>query len=146
MPHERLDDDAAPGVAPDAAPDAPACPAGQSLCGGACVDPQTDVAHCGGCGMACSPAGATGACVMGACTVSACAMGRADCNTMAADGCEVDLNASASHCGRCGAACTFPNATGACNAGTCGVGACNTGFGNCDMNAATAARPTSSPR
>ncbi len=114
--------------------DVPSCPAGSTLCDGACVDTRSSLAHCGACGAACAPTGAVGACVMGACTVASCNAGLADCNTMAADGCEVDLNMSAANCGRCGSACTFANATGACTAGTCGVGACNTGFGNCDAD------------
>ncbi len=41
-----------------------ACPAGQTLCGGACTDLTTDAANCGQCGNAC----ATGAsCVSGTC-------------------------------------------------------------------------------
>lgn len=31
------------------------CPAGQTLCAGACVSTATDVAHCGACGRACVP-------------------------------------------------------------------------------------------
>lgn len=44
------------------------CPAGQTLCGTACVDTQTHSSHCGACGMVCTPsdAGAV-SCVAGAC-------------------------------------------------------------------------------
>jgi hypothetical protein len=35
--------------------DAPPCGAGELACGGVCVDPQLDPAHCGDCGIACSP-------------------------------------------------------------------------------------------
>jgi hypothetical protein len=114
--------------------DAPSCPTGTTLCAGACVDTSSSMANCGACGTACAPAGAVGACVMGACTVASCNAGRADCNGMAADGCEADLNASATDCGRCGNACTFAHAGGACTMGTCGVGTCNTGFGDCDAD------------
>ena len=40
------------------------CPAGQSACGGACVDVRTDIANCGACGSRCA-SGQT--CVAGAC-------------------------------------------------------------------------------
>jgi len=45
----------------------PACAAGQTSCGGACVDTDTDPAHCGRCGQACAPGGscAGGACMGG---------------------------------------------------------------------------------
>lgn len=32
----------------------PSCPAGQRRCDGACIDPATDPANCGGCGRACA--------------------------------------------------------------------------------------------
>ncbi len=48
-----------------AAPDSGACSAGQALCGGACVDEQTDPAHCGGCGIVCA-----GTCALGRCLVT----------------------------------------------------------------------------
>jgi len=42
----------------------PACPPDQALCGGACVDTQTDVAHCGACD---SPCGDFELCEAGTC-------------------------------------------------------------------------------
>ena len=42
-----------------------ACPDGQSLCSGFCVDLMSDPFHCGDCGTVCD---ATEACVVGACT------------------------------------------------------------------------------
>jgi hypothetical protein len=43
------------------------CTAGQTACGGACVDPRTSAQHCGACGTAC-PGG--NVCVNGACMQS----------------------------------------------------------------------------
>jgi hypothetical protein len=40
------------------------CTGGEIPCGGVCVDPRSDDAHCGGCGMAC---GATTSCATGRC-------------------------------------------------------------------------------
>ena len=92
--------------------------------------PATDVANCGGCGHVCALPNASPVCAAGACAVGACAEGFADCNGLAADGCEVNL-ASASSCGACGNACDLPHASSVCTAGACAVGACAAGFGNC---------------
>jgi hypothetical protein len=40
------------------------CADGQGVCDGGCVDLQTDNAHCGGCGLACSAGCSGGECVM----------------------------------------------------------------------------------
>jgi hypothetical protein len=48
----------------------------------------SDVNSCGGCGLICSTAHGTGACVNGVCQVQTCAPGFHDCNGIAADGCE----------------------------------------------------------
>ncbi|MCA9607036.1 MAG: hypothetical protein KC619_15630 [Myxococcales bacterium] len=45
-------------------PDGGACPGTAIACGAACVDPASDVAHCGGCDHACAPAES---CVSGIC-------------------------------------------------------------------------------
>ncbi len=55
-----------------------ACAAGYADCdmtaaNGCEVNTGTSVAHCGGCGVVCAPAHATGACAAGACGVAACA-------------------------------------------------------------------------
>jgi hypothetical protein len=52
-----------------------------------------------------------------------------------ANGCEVDLSTSVSHCGRCGNACVGANGTPMCTSGVCAF-TCNDGFGDCDMNPA----------
>ena len=43
--------------------DSGACPSGESLCAGTCVDEQTDDANCGGCGLACSTSCTVGRCL-----------------------------------------------------------------------------------
>lgn len=52
------------------------CEAGETLCGDACVNLATDIAHCGACGVQCVAAGQGSApfCVEGAC-ISACDVG-----------------------------------------------------------------------
>ncbi|MBI5516821.1 MAG: hypothetical protein HY909_23755 [Deltaproteobacteria bacterium] len=137
------------GVACAAGPgSAPACVGGR--CALRCEDPErsadcdgaadngceatlrTSAAHCGECGNACAGApNASGACVEGRCGIT-CAEGFGDCDGMPGNGCETDLRASGSHCGRCGEVCPArANATAQCAAARCGV-ACAAGFGDCD--------------
>ena len=136
------------GAACPAPPNATAvCVAG--TCGGACrsgfgdcnnsmtdgceSNLGTSTSHCGACGAACAPANATGACVGGACGIGSCNASYGDCNRSPSDGCEVALLTSAANCGGCGNACSLPNATPACSAGSCAIAACNPGYQNCDM-------------
>jgi hypothetical protein len=44
--------------------DSPSCAQGESLCGGACVDEQTDSNNCGGCGLACATGCTAGRCLI----------------------------------------------------------------------------------
>jgi hypothetical protein len=88
--------------------DAPACPAGQTLCGGLCFDLQADPGSCGTCLHAC-PTGA--ACQAGVCT---CPAGQLACGRAC-----VDPLTSGEHCGGCDQPC----GPGACVAGACDCGA-----------------------
>jgi hypothetical protein len=108
------------------------CPSGQSCCGGACVETASNTAHCGRCDNLCAAANATAACTNGTCGVGTCNAPFADCNAMAADGCEVDTSSAVAHCGACGVVCATPNGTPACVMGVCGSGPCSAGYGNCD--------------
>lgn len=133
-----------------------ACSAG--VCGVArCVAPYGDcdgnatngceantsdnVAHCGGCGMACATRPNTvTTCEMGACRY-ACASGFADCDGSTTNGCEANL-ATTTHCGACGMACPLPSgprAVARCSASggvsACGL-VCESGFVDCDRNVA----------
>ncbi|MEZ4309307.1 MAG: fibrinogen-like YCDxxxxGGGW domain-containing protein [Polyangiaceae bacterium] len=58
--------------------------------------------------------------------------GLTNCDGDLSNGCETDLLSSVTSCGTCGTACTAPNGTPACTAGTCGVGSCDAGFADCD--------------
>jgi len=68
-------------------------------------------ANCGGCGVACAlPNAATTSCASGTCAIVTCAADFADCDGMAANGCEARLDAVAS-CGQCRACPTGTTVT-----------------------------------
>ena len=91
------------------------CPAGTTDCGGVCVDTQTDLDHCGGCGQACAFAHAAAECVGGVCQLGACDAGWDDCDGDPQTGCEADLNSDVT-CGSCDNSCTAP---AFCHQGAC---------------------------
>jgi hypothetical protein len=100
------------------------------------VNLQTSALHCGRCGGACGTRNATAACVMGRCALS-CEPGFADCDGVNGNGCEVDLRASAGHCGACNRACMLTNVSiQQCVMGQCSAAVCAGGTANCDNNAA----------
>jgi hypothetical protein len=118
-----------------------ACDAGWADANGdrtdGCERDVTTDTDCGAPGNACvSSAGQTSTCVSGACSTMACETGRANCNTAAGDGCEVNLTDDTAHCGACDHACVVANAAPACTEGRCGIAACNQGFASCDGVAA----------
>ena len=84
----------------------PAC-GGRDVCGGACLDMETDSDNCGECGNVCSP-GTT--CSGGVCGAP-CGDGLIVC-----DGTCVDPGSDPKHCGSCGVICPG----GVCTRGVCG--------------------------
>jgi RHS repeat-associated protein len=100
-----------------------------------CETSVTTVANCGACGNACAVANGTAACVSGSCAIGSCNAGFANCDGIAAHGCNVDIT-TATNCGACGVVCKgAANASPACAGGACTL-ACSGGFGDCDNNAA----------
>ena len=76
---------------------------------------STTTGNC--CGVSCpAPANGTALCGGGRCGIANCVANYGDCDGNAANGCEVDLRASAANCGACGAACA---AGRGCVAGAC---------------------------
>lgn len=101
---------------------------------GSCAAPDT----CGGagvpnqCGCSCDVPNATTTCHAGVCKIEDCADGFGDCDSKADTGCEAEFAKSPAHCGSCGNACSFANATASCESGTCKLAACSGSYGNCD--------------
>jgi hypothetical protein len=84
-----------------------------------CVPTDQPSYGCAAGASTCAPcvvANAIAACAGGACAVGQCQTDFADCNQNPADGCEVNLRTSNSHCGTCGNAC--PGGT-SCFDGSC---------------------------
>lgn len=61
-----------------------------------------------------------------------CAAGTAACDNDPSNGCDTNTNTTVEHCGSCGNACSLPNATTSCEAGSCVVAACVPGFEDCN--------------
>ncbi|MEI8255124.1 MAG: hypothetical protein WCJ30_05565, partial [Deltaproteobacteria bacterium] len=113
------------------------CAAGYGNCDGLAANGcesnlGADVSHCGSCATACTFAHAGATCASGACAMGACAAGYADCDGLAANGCETSVVNDASHCGTCATVCAFPQAAATCSAGACVMGACGPGYADCD--------------
>ena len=93
-----LDADASDGSPPDGSPsfcvsDA-VCESGRRCCASRCVDPMSNAAHCGACGVSCAAGDhAAAACEGGVCRAR-CDVGYADCDGDRSNGCEAELATS----------------------------------------------------
>ena len=90
------------------------CPAGQTVCAGACVDLSSNLNHCGACGAVCESRLVAVECRNGICERGSCQGGLTYCG--AADGCR-DLSQDIDHCGACGNQC--PDGSLNCVDGVC---------------------------
>jgi hypothetical protein len=74
----------------------------------------------------------------GACAIGTCEPGYENCDLVAKNGCEVNLETSYDDCGSCGSSCEaelrhMPRARSAqCTAGRCAVDECEPGYADCD--------------
>jgi hypothetical protein len=87
----------------------PSCDLGELYCDGACIDPDSNAAHCGECGASCDEGEL---CSGGGC-VAVCEEPRTECG-----GACVDTSSHADHCGACDVRCD----SGFCFDGECGDG------------------------
>ena len=87
-----------------------------------------DINNCGGCGVVCAPANATGDCAAGECNIAACDAEFENCDNDSSTGCEISTVSDVGNCGGCGIICSLSNATAGCAASACFVASCNAGF------------------
>jgi Cys-rich repeat protein len=116
-----------------------ACAGNLMCCSALCVDAQTSLANCGGCGRSCSSTHVgTPSCGKGLCT-STCLSGFGNCAQPAwpadDDGCETDLKGNSDNCGACTHGCTTQQASGtSCSGGQCKP-VCISGWADCSTPA-----------
>jgi hypothetical protein len=101
------------------------------LASNGCETPLTTVDDCGGCRVPCALPNATESCSTGMCEVVACDPGHADCNGLAADGCEIALG-TLTDCRACRDVCDVPRASESCGTGMCAIGLCDADWDDCN--------------
>ncbi len=119
-----------PDVPVDTGVDVP-CPSGMTRCSGTCIGTTSDIHNCGGCSVSCPmPMNTTATCAASACGFT-CNTNFADCDHVASNGCEINMQTSAANCGACGTVCAAPTGgTASCVAGRCTT-ACPSGHALC---------------
>ncbi|MBK8696187.1 MAG: hypothetical protein IPN17_28965 [Deltaproteobacteria bacterium] len=117
-----------------------ACNLGYANCDGVAsngceTDLRTSATNCGACSNRCSAPNGTPTCAAGACGLGACNAGYANCDGVAANGCEVNTTNDVNNCGACRTVCPAASVwfTGsvACVASAC-TPVCNPGYASCD--------------
>ena len=95
----------------------------------------SDINNCGVCGSRCTIPQGSGTCSGSACRVASCTNPFRDCNNVAFDGCESNVQADPRNCLTCGNVCpTRPNTSSTvCSAAGCGFN-CAGGRANCNGN------------
>jgi len=107
---------------------------------GCTIDLLTDGANCGSCNNDCMYLphvyAANTSCVSGVCNINGCNAPYKDCDGKSSDGCETDVQTSASNCGSCGLSCGMVSPsqgfykTASCSTGKC-VYTCVSGHNVC---------------
>jgi hypothetical protein len=117
------------------------CAAGFANCtgmpmAGCTTNLSSDVNNCGSCGTTCNgvPNTAMSACTMARCSILACNAGFADCDALAANGCETNVTNNVSSCGQCGHVCTNTAnvSSTTCVSAACSIQVCQAAFADCN--------------
>ncbi|CAF1332361.1 unnamed protein product [Didymodactylos carnosus] len=92
------------------------------------------VINCGSCGNICSLPNAISTCPTGTCEVLSCLSPYGDCDGIASNGCEANLQTSASTCGTCAINCNnLANVNLVhCISGSCSIATCDSEYYDCD--------------
>ncbi len=93
---------------------------------------QTNLNHCGGCGISCSVANGSPTCNGGSCEIAQCTAPYLDCNSSYGDGCEINSLTNVNNCGGCGNVCNLANAAEVCSSGRCAIDSCQGSFRDCN--------------
>ncbi len=100
------------------------------------VNLTNDPNHCGGCATVCNGTNGTPSCAASVCKVVACNAGFANCDGLAANGCEVNSTNDGNNCGACGNKCSNDCTTNVtattCAGSSCKVTACTSGWYDVD--------------
>ena len=105
-----------------------------SIFDGCEVNVNTDINHCGSCGVACSMAHAIPMCASGVCAIASCDAGYANCDLYPGNGCETSINGDVNNCGSCNHICSTAHATPTCSFGACAIASCSAGYADCDAS------------
>ncbi len=98
-----------------------------------CETPVNTLTDCGSCDSGCDLLNAGESCSTGSCLITSCNSGFADCNSIDADGCEINTGNDVNNCGSCGHVCSNAHGTTQCVDGAC-VPSCGGLWGDCDGN------------
>jgi hypothetical protein len=115
------------------------CPKGKADCNNdpndGCETPLYTNTDCAFCGDACALPNSQSSCdMMGVCNLGQCNTGWANCDMIAANGCETNTQTDANNCSGCGNICpSGPHSTPVCQAGGCKI-VCDPGYADCDNN------------
>ncbi len=99
------------------------------------VNIGTEIHNCGACGKECVGTNGIAGCVDGTCVLQGCLAGYGDCDQVAENGCEANLQADPMNCLVCGNICPANGGNPVCIQTVCSVSNCPVGQADCDGNA-----------
>ncbi|MBL8916930.1 MAG: hypothetical protein JNM17_39870 [Archangium sp.] len=109
------------------------------------VNTTSNINNCGACGNLCSFPNATPVCSASSCQIQSCNATWRNCNSIAGDGCEINIENNPDACGNCTTICpNRPNSVRYCSLNACGF-SCTGGFLDQDGLASNGCEYTCTP-